>query len=692
MRFMPKLFMLILVFLTACGQAPTQNLPTIETSPTPLTAASPGATTVSSTEIAQMIDATVTPAPQPGTIRIVHAAPDTPSVNLITGIQAIATNLDYAQATEPIPVEAGEHLVSIVASGSRPNDPPLLESTFNVQGGKALIVVLAKEGGQLSLVTFPDSVEPLNPGESIITVMNAIPLSENVEILLGTNSLTSSIPFGETVITPVLPSGDTRLELQAGDVRQTYDTTLEEGRHYTLVLTGSPENISVASFSSAAPGRATVRAINASSAVSQVDFYLNDTLIAERAALGRPAPRQNFISGQYVLNIYEAGADPATAPTVVSQIVDLQPGENTSFVLLGSENNLTVVPYIENLSPTPPNSTRIAFLNTLDSVPTLHLETSGGPLSQIPDRGFGEPPIQALLGSGTHTFYLTRTGNPDENLTVETIQNVELEAGTSYLFLITGRDDNQPVILSEDVGVDETLSQDLSEQPLESAANAQAQIHFINAITNQIPLDFRLNDSIVANVTYGQGSEFVTAAAGAATITVTSEGSDIVLQVVDDTLESGEHYTVVAYGTDENDVRLMLISDAALIFDGRSPYLRLINVSLSNDVSIGLGFSTQDPTPQPGVTIEPNQDLRRSIPGGIQQLVENILGGTVSPVILMPTGIFDMEILDTATNQLATTVLNVNLEADRHYDIIAYEEQDTTRILAFVVQYPADSS
>ncbi len=690
MRCLGRFILPLLFLLTACGQGIPQIVPTIEASPTSnQPSPTPPATVVSSADIAQITESNASTSGQQGTIRIVNAAIETPAINAISGIEAIATNLDYTQASEPTPLSAGEHDLKIVPSGSKPGDSPLFETTFMVKEGDSVVLVVAKQGDTFTLLTFPEVIEPLNENESIITILNAVSGTSSVAVQQNNTDLVEAIPFGEIRTSGILPSGDTSLTLQAGEQSQAFNINLQEKHHYFLILAGNTTSISIASFSDQTPGRAEVRAINASEALPAVDVYVDQTLIAERAEFGRPTSRQTINAGQYAVTVYEAGGEQAGAVPLVSDTIDIPGGQNTALILLGSGSNIMIVPYIEDLSPTPVNETRIAFLNTVEDVPTLHLETTGGPLPDVPDMGFGQPPTLARLSPDVYTFYLTRVGGNDPNKTVENAQNIQLEAGIAYLYLVTGRLDGEPIIISERVGIDENLS---NTGDSTQVSNEPALLRFINAIGDQTPVDFVVNDNVVgSNRAYGQSSAFVPIYREDATVSVNRAGTTDLLQLVDTTLASSTNYTIIAYGQDATQVNLLVIPDTELIFDGRSPHVRLINLSLNTDTILGLGFSPQAPTPQAEVTAEATEDLRRSLPGGVQRVIENIGGGDISPVILMPEGIFDLYVLDSITNQSGIILTGIDLSAGEHYDIITYEEQDITRIQAFILPYPARS-
>ncbi|MEO8609765.1 MAG: DUF4397 domain-containing protein [Chloroflexota bacterium] len=683
------LIALSLLLIVACGQNNPQVLPTLVASATP---ASP-------TEVATRVPTPPTSTPDPtlprqGNIRIIHAAADAGVINVYAGFLSVATNLDFTQATETTPLDAGDYTIRVLPTGSGPNDKALFETPFTLKGGDSDIVVVTKKDGQFQLLTLPETVVPVNVGESVITLINAVSGTANISVQQNNANLTDPLPFGQGATSGILPVGSMALNIQTGTATPTpYNIELKTQQHYTLVITGQADKVSVASFSTNAPGRATIRAINASEALSSVDVYLDSTLLAGKVEFGRQAERQNWISGDYTVKVYAAGADRTTNEPLVSQMLSFEAESNITLLLTGVANNISVVPFNENLVPTAPGFARIAFFNTLESVPTLHVETTGGSIPGISDKGFGEAPDQTDLSANTYIFFLTRAGAPAATQSVETVQDVQLSQGKSYLYLVTGRDDNQPIILSEDIGVDENLA---GVSPEDQVANASAEpirLRFVNAIADQTTIDFNVNDKPMATaIAYGQGSDLIPVTQQSASISTVVSGSGDFLQSSENSLESGVRYTVIAYGPDKSGVKLMLLSDKDLIFDGRSPHLRLINLSINTDVNLGLGFAPQAPTPEGGATRVPFDDVRRSIPAGVQRLVENIAGGSVSSVILMPGGTYDIEILDSNTKQLANTISDNFLDSGAQYDVVVFEDPATTKVGGFVLEYPVRSA
>lgn len=675
---------LLILVCAACGQETPQVLPTLEPSPTPL-----GTPTLAVTAISALppeAPITLADIAKPGMVRIVQTG-DLIPLNIYADGEAIATNLNFGQFTDLTPMEAGDYTIRVTASGAAQDESPLTEAPFTIQSDETQLLVVAKQGGTFQLLTFPETETPVNAGESIITVINTIPDTANVQVKRDNADLTRALAFGETETTGALPSGQTPLTLQTASTATPYAIQLEAGQHYTLILGGTAGEIQVASTARHAPGRATVRAIHASQQLNNLDIYLDDELLVGNAAFGRPTEWRDVIAGDYTVEVFEAGADQTTSEPLFSQTLTIPNGDHTGLLVLGDESSIRVATYTEDLSPTPAGQARIAFVNTLPDVPTVRVETSGGQIPGVPDLGFGSSPIPVYLSASTHNFYMSRTSSSDDNLTVETVLDVQLEQGRSYLYLITGRSDEQPVVLSENVGIDENLSVDAENDP---TFGGDIQVRLINAIIDQTPVDLQIGaETVISNLGYGQGSDLVSPQGQDLTLNILAAGSSDVLQTVSDTLEGGGQYTLVVSGENRDNVRVMVVPESDLSFGGASPHLRLINVSANNDSLIGIGFSPQDPTQQASNSAAPSDDLRRSIPGGMQQLIDSVPGGSVSTAALLPSGIFSLEILDAVTAQWGATIPNVALDPGAHYDVIAYEEQDTTRIQAFVVAYPA---
>jgi hypothetical protein len=672
------------VVLTGCGQnasqQPTATLaaPTVPAQATLITTATPAVTQVSNAAIA------TSPAPK-ATLRIVHAALNVPDINVYNGISAIVTNLAFSQSAEPIGLDAGNYTLKITQAGASSDAPPLLEMSLALEGGESLLLALIGSTGQLKLVSFPETPTLLNGNESVVTVVQALADVQSISLRQQGKDLISPVKFGQSATSAVLPTGQTELEFR-GDKGSllNYPLELQGQQHYTLILAGSSGKPSVIKLATSAPGHVSVRVIQGAAAINNTDWYLGNKPLAQNVGYKRASERQQFISGTYTVNLYAAGADPRATQPLASQSATFEAGATIALILIGTTDKPLILIYAENLAPTPADSARLAFLNTLPTTSRITMETANGPMEGVGELEYGQLPKSILFGTGLITLYASSNGGQGE-----IAQNVEFKAGRTYLYLVTGQQDNNPVILSDDVGI-EPKSGEVTANSTQQAPTNAARIRFINAVNGSGIFDVLLNQQpIIAGLSYAQGSPFTALTNSNASITVKS-GETELLNIEQD-FTTGTGYTIILYGANPNQVKASIISDGNLIFDGSSPHLRLINLSADGDALLGLYFSTgsEPPTPTPEATIDPsNAIFRRSIPLGARRLISSVKPGDTSNPVLMPVGSYNVYVTDAVHNQIAVSLYNLQLEGDVHYDVVAYQEAGGLQVRAFAVKYP----
>lgn len=106
---------------------------------------------------------------------------------------------------------------------------------------------------------------------------------------------------------------------------------------------------------------------------------------------------------------------------------------------------------------------------------------------------------------------------------------------------------------------------------------------------------------------------------------------------------------------------------------------------------LGLAYSVAAPEIEnlPEGTDEPTiDDFRRTIPFGVYTLVNDVSGAAWSGIIMMPAGEHNLDILDSARGQLAASIAFADLRAGVFYDVIAYQEDQSFRVRAFLLEYP----
>jgi hypothetical protein len=157
--------------------------------------------------------------------------------------------------------------------------------------------------------------------------------------------------------------------------------------------------------------------------------------------------------------------------------------------------------------------------------------------------------------------------------------------------------------------------------------------------------------------------------------------------------ESATPYTLLAYGFGTEPIEVVQIDDSQIDAEANSPTLRLINASVYGETSLGLGYALVETASQePSLFSEsPAGELnRQSLAFGIERVpnIEAVLGRENSDVGLAARSAVDIYVIDESLQMIARIVRSANLTANGHYDVVAFQNRDSTLIEGFAVRYP----
>lgn len=627
---------------------------------------------------------------QQAAMRIVNAAPDTPPLQVYIERLTVATNLAFGQSTLPSGIVEGDFKLRIVPSGSRlDEDTPLLEADFRPRGGQSLILVITGSGGALSLSSFSESTEPLERGRSRVTFIHTLAGGPEVTLQTGETPLTPPLAFGAAALPAVLASENLDLSVVAGGAPLlTYPIQLEERTSYTLLLVGQPDAPAIVQAELRVPGTASIRAVNVA-AGGAVDLYLDDLLLATGLDYTRANERQSFPARVLNFSAYPAGSDRASVEPLITQEVVANDDDSLTLILMGTTDDPRLVEARDDLSPTPANRARMGFVNAFPGLPRVRVETQSGSIADVGELGFGQPPQTTLLEIQPYSFrWITVEGDPATG--TEYAENVLLEQGRSYLYLMTGRLDAPPLILSESVGFEPPLEETTPGDAPAVTTEIPTRLRFVNAMRSGTPLDIDFDGGAMAtNLGYSDGSDFMVSAQGDHNMVVRNAQTGDTLAESAVYLEGSADYTVVVHGFSTDAVFILLVPDTGIVSGDDAPYLRLLN--LTRDVESHLGLATS-PASDPGSSRlnapPPEESFRWSLSFNMKILPGiDIASGRPSGAILAPPGISNLHIIDTRVEQVAATILGVTLEPGRHYDVFAFQHPDSPRVEGFVLAY-----
>ncbi|WP_110112212.1 DUF4397 domain-containing protein [Bacillus sp. CGMCC 1.16541] len=161
-------------------------------------------------------------------VRIVHASPDAPAVDVYVNDEAVVEGAAFKAATDYLSVPAGTHKVEIYAAGTKGQEDPVIATDLTVDGGKAYTVAAINQVANLDLKVLEDEMNTTE-GKAKVRVGHFSPDAPAVNV---------GVTDGPTLFENLsFPNVSDYAEVDAG----TYDlaVTTAEGNQQVLDLAGT---------------------------------------------------------------------------------------------------------------------------------------------------------------------------------------------------------------------------------------------------------------------------------------------------------------------------------------------------------------------------------------------------------------------------------------------------------------------
>lgn len=180
-------------------------------------------------------------APEKSFVRIFHASPDAPAIDVYLNDQIIARNLSYRQFTPYVSTAPGVYNVRVFSAGTTSN--PIINTNINFRPN--LIETIAATGrlNDIELIPYEEPKLPQIAGKSYIRFVHLSPNTPAVDIALPNgNMLFKDISFEEaseyipinagTYTLQAKPTGTAEVVLNVPNVN------IRAGRYYTVYAIG----------------------------------------------------------------------------------------------------------------------------------------------------------------------------------------------------------------------------------------------------------------------------------------------------------------------------------------------------------------------------------------------------------------------------------------------------------------------
>lgn len=177
----------------------------------------------------------------PTYIRLLHASPNAPAVDVYANGKLIARNLSYRQFTEYTPIPGGSYNIIIYIAGQTAN--PVLNTNVNIKEGTIYTISAIGLAPNLSLLPAEEPRMNVDPDKLMLRFIHVAPNAPNVDVVIepGLVAFSNVAYEGITQYIPLNPGRYTfSLNVTGTGQRVLYvpNIRLQAGRFYTIYAIG----------------------------------------------------------------------------------------------------------------------------------------------------------------------------------------------------------------------------------------------------------------------------------------------------------------------------------------------------------------------------------------------------------------------------------------------------------------------
>lgn len=178
-------------------------------------------------------------------VRVFHAAPQAPNVDVYVNDQMVFSNLAFGDFTRYVYLDEGEYNVSVYLAGQK--DRPVINQMVDVPSQQIFTIAATGNLDNLGLLVIPDKVSK-SPSQnySSVRVIHLSPNAPGVDILVDGDTLFEDISFGEGTDYVDLNSGTYNINAVLNSDKSVVlplKMTLNPNKIYTIYIIGNPPSL-----------------------------------------------------------------------------------------------------------------------------------------------------------------------------------------------------------------------------------------------------------------------------------------------------------------------------------------------------------------------------------------------------------------------------------------------------------------
>ncbi len=422
-------------------------------------------------------------------MRVMHASPDLPAIDVLLDGEVLATDLPYGEASAWTTQRAGSHQLQL-RPADQPEAEPFVYKQVALQADQSATLVLMDTRDRLRIVTVNEDLSPTPINAAWLVLVNAAVGASQITVSTfgGTLPDVRPIPFGQATRPLPFAAGNGGFIFETGpataprEIGRLLERPWEVGTAYALVVTGVPDVPAIVlqtevgigetvlsaegvvplegappALSGWGPGARVfaLRVVHALSDSTPLDFLADDTLIFETIQAGTATTYHEFAAPPQRITIRVAGSELTLVEEEVSLPV-VPEGTYLTMFVFREGNSVRLLFASDNPLQIPDGYALLRVVHAVPSRPALRVERlENAPASTVATPASGEPvggtALQAILADQVLFGQASDPVlTPAGTALVHVIERVSLDPAGDFTFTLASRTTYDLLLLPAD--------------------------------------------------------------------------------------------------------------------------------------------------------------------------------------------------------------------------------------------------
>jgi len=361
-----------------------------------------------------------------GALRVLHASPDAPAVDVYVNGSKAVPGLKPGAITPYLTLKAGRYTWAIRPKGAPKSSQAVASGPIRISDGKAVTVaatgLLAGSGNRAFRVRVIPDLSERPFGAAKLRVAHLSPDAPTVTILANGGTAVANLSYPNTTGYLTLPSGRYTIVVRPkGSTRAVAtlrNVKLDAGNVYTAwalgSVTGHGLGFRVTPTLDRLPkawDRTQVRVLHGIGGAPNVDVYLNGTKaipdLAFRATFPSGGGWAKLPTGTVTVDVRPAGAAAVSAPLLTASLA-LKAQDTLTVVASGGlanqDNPAGLRAFGDDVTPLQSGRSRVAVVHLGAGVPPVSVAPAVGAADVITGLAFGTQSAALAVPAGTYSF------------------------------------------------------------------------------------------------------------------------------------------------------------------------------------------------------------------------------------------------------------------------------------------------